>query len=89
MLSAQVKGSTGIVKAVWLSYWPTVSALPAISWKVDVMMKSAVCAARQCAGEHAIEVQRGNCQNVCQGEGCSVNPSNNARRKARQNQILV
>ena len=36
---------TGMVKAVWLSYWPTDPASPAISWNVDVMMKSAVCAA--------------------------------------------
>ena len=34
------------MKAVWLSYWPTDLASPAISWNVDVMMKSAVCAAR-------------------------------------------
>ena len=30
-----------MVKLVWLSYWPTPCCVPAISWKDDVMMKSA------------------------------------------------
>ena len=45
--------STGIVKAVWLSYWPTALASPAISWNVDVMMKSAVYAVRPAAAAEA------------------------------------
>lgn len=30
----------GMVKDWWCSYWPMVSFVPAISWNVDVMMKS-------------------------------------------------
>jgi len=33
--------SPGMVKALWLSYCPTWPGWPAISWYVDVMMKSA------------------------------------------------